>query len=242
MPFLDLTNSTGVRFNGADVSAVRLNGTDIWTSEPAPELYETSIFRDSAPSGYYTMQQDDGVTYDFLAGNFYTPVINDSGEDWVLTGMRLWIPSDEVFPIAEMSALGSLVVYPEGAISTPRNTPEQVIDDLHASPHKATLNSLHVGWNEARFSTPIPYPWHAGIAVGWIIGDGSVYVLDSFTHGTDPVGSNDPANPFLLSGVNLWTGDQQEKRGEYGTSDGTRFWAYEVSHYGSDLLVAKPIS
>lgn len=169
MPLLDLSNADAVRWNGKDVSVVRLNGADIWVPTSIPDSPAFSIFGSTVPVALSS--HDDADVGAWLSTQFYIP----SPVDYVgeVYGVRILVPE------------GSTLIGQSGRVALTRRTmadggpftTEIPVTDYNTNGTKTELPTpLVAGWNEIELSASYPFTPGDAVVLGYQIGSGNYYL------------------------------------------------------------------
>lgn len=214
MPLLDLSNASAVRWNGKDVSAIRLNGVDLWTPEVIPEAPTTfSVFGASVPGALTSYSDADPNSW--ISNQFYVGA--SSGYSGQLVGARLYVPPGSMLiDLAARMAFMRRTAADGGAFQT--TLPYGWFDTNGTKTELPAV--LKVGWNEVLF--PDPYPLNPGdvVVIGYQVSGGNYY-LHNASVGPDPI--QDVSN----KGVYL---AEFDRRSFYRGDSTPARW------YGTDLL------
>lgn len=245
MPLLDPSLFGEARYNGQDVTAMRLNGKDIWTFDDTPPvevLYEEhTVFGDDPPL-WTVGSYGDNDPSSWLGSNFYT--FGEEQAGWEFVGGRIYIQPGSM-NLGMPAMMGYYLQYAGGGKIGPSNSATGVIEAIAASASVPVY--LHEGWNEVRIGTPLPITWGAGIAVGWQLrSDGTGYQFVNGTDVTSTAGADLPYKSLDGSPIGLSEDLAYEinlpRRGEFGKIGSEGQWAFNGAWYGADVILRKPIT
>lgn len=182
MPLLDLTDVDAVRYNGKDVSEIRLNEETLWVS-PSPPAIEHSVFGSGPPP--VSMSSHDDVSWnEWVVNQFFV-----DGVSAELSAVKIFVPS------------GSGMIGQSGTLSVVNRSvangglllgTDYAIDLWDTSvANLVSIGPMVAGWNRVNLDEPMLFNSADAMIIGyyvnhWYLSDGlllegnHVKALDDF--------------------------------------------------------------